>query len=210
MSNLAAWKFWIVAGVTAITLFLFIVQETWLEDGLNHERQGMVEWLGPDKADAAHARAFDVYQRWCVDSGLVENSFAMFLPAPSRSQDPLTGAQMDAVFTWMEGRLRAFWLVIFQVIYRVCITLQWWPLMLLTLVPFLVDALVRRKVKLDSFDHASPTLQALGARSLFLMPVIYLCLLLAPFAMPAAMVPLLVVAASAAIWFALSHFVKRA
>jgi len=208
--KIAAWRFWIVTGMTAITLFLLVVQETWLEDGLSHERQGMVEWLGPDKADAAHARAFDVYQRWCVDSGFVENSFAMFLPTPSRQQEMFAGGQVDAVFTWMEGRLRAFWLVVFQMIYRICLTLMWWPLMVLSLVPFLVDALVRRKIKADNFDHASPTLQALGSRSLLLMPVIYLCLLLAPFALPASLVPLLVVAASAAIWFALSHFVKRA
>jgi len=209
--KIAAWRFWIVAGMTAITLFLLVVQETWLEDGLSHERQGMVEWLGPDKADAAHARAFDLYQRWCVESGFVDNSFAMFLPSPSRYQDPLAGSrQMDAVFTWMEGRLRAFWLVIFQMIYRVCLTLQWWPLMILSLVPFLVDALVRRKIKADNFDHASPTLHGLGTRSLLLMPIVYLCLLLAPFALPASLVPLLVVAASAAVWFALSHFVKRA
>jgi len=136
----------------------------------------------------------------------------MFLPAPAHPADALAGAQrhMEPVFVWMEGRLRAFWLVIFQVIYRVCITLMWWPLMVLSLLPFLVDALVRRKIKLDSFDHASPTLQALGSRSLMLMPIVYLCLLLAPFALPAAMIPLLVVFASAAVWFSLSHFVKRA
>jgi len=210
LSTLAAWRFWVVVGLTAITLFLLVVQDTWLEDGLTRERHGMVEWLGPGKA--AHARAYGLYQRWCVDSGWVDNSFAMFLPSPSRPHDTLAGAgqHADAVFAWMEGRLRAFWMVVFQVMYRVCITLMWWPLMVLSLVPFLVDALVRRKIKLDSFDHASPTLQALGSRSLLWLLILYLGLLLAPFALPAAMVPFLVILASAAIWFALSHFVKRA
>lgn len=205
--------FWLFVAFSLITAFLLIVKETWLEEGLARERQGIHTLLGPAAADAAEARAYTRFRSWFVDTGAMASSFNVLVPAAQRPQEGKIAEieqSLDPLFVWLEGRLRAFWLVVFQVMYRVSISLTWWPFTVLTFVPFSIDAISRRLIKANTFDHASPTLQALGARAVALALISYPLLLLAPFALPAQAMPLLIFVCAAATWFAISHFVKRA
>lgn len=204
-------QFWNFTVFVLIVGFLLVVKDTWLEQGLEQERQGIYELLGPAKAEATEVRVHNRYTRWFVETGIIEKSFMLVSPPQQEgTQIEEIDQKINPVFIWMEGRLRAFWLVVFQVMYRLAVTLMWWPFFVLTAVPFIVDALVRRKIKANTFDHTSPTLQALGVRAVALLVIAYPFMLLAPFALPPQLMPIMIFLSAAAVWFSVSHFVKRA
>lgn len=204
-------QFWIFVIIVLILGFLLVVKDTWLEEGLEQERQGIYELLGPAKAEATEIRVHNRYSRWFVETSLIEKSFMLVSPPQQEgTQIEEIDQQLNPVFTWLQGRLRAFWLVVFQIMYRLAVTLMWWPFFVLTAVPFVVDAFSRRKIKANTFDHASPTLQALGVRAVALLIIAYPFLLLAPFALPPQLMPFMIFLSAGAIWFSISHFVKRA
>ena len=204
-------QFWIFTVFVLIVGFLLVVKDTWLEQGLEQERQGIYELLGPAKAETTEVRVHNRYTRWFVETGIIEKSFMLVSPPQQEgTQIEEIDQKLNPVFIWMEGRLRAFWLVVFQVMYRLAVTLMWWPFFVLTAVPFIVDALVRWKIKANTFDHTSPTLQALGVRAVALLVIAYPFMLLAPFALPPQLMPIMIFLSAAAVWFSVSHFVKRA
>ena len=204
-------QFWIFATIAVIVGFLLVVKDSWLEQGLEQERQGIYELLGPAKAEAVEIRVHNRYSRWFVETGILEKSFLIASPPEQQGTEiEEIDQQLNPIFTWMEGRLRAFWLVVFQIMYRLAVTLMWWPFLVLTTVPFVVDAFSRRMIKANTFDHASPTLQALGVRAVALVIIAYPFMLLAPFALPPQLMPFMIFLSAGAVWFSISHFVKRA
>ncbi|WP_445368744.1 DUF4400 domain-containing protein [Methylomonas sp. BW4-1] len=79
------------------------------------------------------------------------------------------------LFPFIESRLNVLWDTIFQMIKRLTTACIWLPYLATSLLPFVVDGLVRRKISQTNFDYPSPMAHRysiyamLGALYLFLM-----------------------------------------
>jgi len=200
--------FWFFLILSLLVAYLMLVKEPWLVKSMEEERQSNYSLLGYDNAKLAEVRAHNLFTQWFVNSGITTGSFDLLVPKQAAA-DQLEH-KADPAFEWIEGRVRSIWLVVYQVMTRISTALIWWPFAVLTLIPFVIDAFVRRAIKAHTFDHASPHLQSIGMRAFIVALFGYPLLLFAPFAIPAALLPLLLFAVSGALWFAISHFVKRA
>lgn len=194
-----------------LLLYTVIIPEGWLQRVLTSERVATYEFLGKGNAQYAEARAADLFTWAFVDTGIQAQSFRTFVPTPEqRANDgAMAEASSPGLFSWVEGRLRAFWTMVYGVTQRVSSGLLWWPFILITLVPFLVDAFVTRKIKKTSFALTSPHMQGLATRAIPLIIIGYFLLLFVPLSVSPIVVPALMVATSALSWVVVAHFVKR-
>lgn len=201
-------SFWFFLLLTLLAAYLLLVKADTLERAMAAERADTYELVGELNARTAEVRAHNLFTEWFVNSGATEASFNLLIPKKIGASD--LDQKADPVFVWIEGRVRATWLVIYQLMMRVSNAVLWWPFIVLTTVPFVVDAMVKRRIKANTFDHASPHVQSLAVRSLFVALFGYPLLLLAPIALPAEALPVLIFLVAGALSFAISHFVKRA
>lgn len=202
-------QFWLFLVLGLLVAYVMLVKVPWLEANIQKERESTYTLLGQADAHKAEARADSLYTQWFIDTGAVAKSFELLIPKKVGSPAPEMEQQADPVFRWIESRIRAGWLLLYQLMVRASNTLVWWPFAVLVLPPFIIDAFVKRRIKVNTFDYTSPHLQSLGMRTFLLVLLGYPFLLLAPFVIPAALLPLLIVVVAAATWFSVSHFVKR-
>lgn len=205
------WFLFMLLVFAHLLLYTLIVPEGWLQRVLTSERNATYQFLGEANGRYAEARAADLFTTAFVDTGIQSQSFRTFVPTPEqRANDgAMAEASSPGLFTWVEGRLRAFWTMVYGVTQRVSSGLLWWPFILITLVPFLVDAFVSRKIKKTSFALTSPHMQGLATRAIPLIVIGYFLLLFVPITVSPVIVPLLMVATSALMWVVVAHFVKR-
>lgn len=204
----SSWVFFLCIVMVILTIgIVLVVREDWLVQALERERLGVHSLLGPQRAMAAEDRAYGWYRRLFIETGAVSSSLSMF-GSPTGGGDVLEQG-LEKTMTWLEERVRVLWRVVFQALYRVSITLSWWPFLVLTWAPFIVDALVRRRILRDSFSHSSPTLQALGFRSMVAIVALSPILLVVPVTLPPALIPWLIFLFCLAQWYVVGHFTKR-
>ena len=206
-----AWFILMLLVFIHVVLYTLVIPESWLQSALVKERAASYRFLGPDNAAYAESRATDLFTRSVVDTGVQAQSFRTFVPTTQQlaNDGAMAEANQPGVFSWVEGRLRAFWTMVYAVTHRLSTALLWWPFILITLFPFLIDAFVSRKIKKSSFALTSPHLQGLATRAIPLLFIGYFLLLFAPIAMPPSLVPLIMVGTSGLIWVVVAHFVKR-
>lgn len=194
-----------------LLLYTLIIPEAWLQRVLTVERNSTHQFLGPQNARYAEDRATDMFTRAFIDTGVQAQSFRTFVPsAQQRANDGvMSDVASPGIFPWVEGRIRAFWTMLYGVTQRVSSGLLWWPFVLITLVPFLVDAFVARKIKQTSFALTSPHMQGLATRAIPLLLIGYFLLLFVPLTVSPVIVPTLMVGTSALLWVVVAHFVKR-
>lgn len=204
--------FWTFVAFCLFVAYLLVVKEPWLVQSMEKERRGNYALLGAANAKAAEVRAHNAYTSMFINTGLIAKAYDLFVPT-SGPQDAVAAeleVKAEPVMSWLETRVRSFFLVMYQILVRGSTALVWWPFLVLTVIPFVVDAMVRRKVKSTSFQYTSPHLHAFGARGFVLLLLGYPVMLLLPVAIPAPLLPAMIFLIAGAIWFAISHFTKRA
>lgn len=206
-----AWFIFMLLVFVHLLLYTLIIPEGWLQRVLTSERTATYQFLGPDNARYAEDRAKDMFTWAFVETGIQSQSFRTFVPTPDQlaRDGAMAEASSPGVFSWVEGRLRAFWTMVYGVTQRVSSGLLWWPFILITLVPFLVDAFVSRKIKKTSFALTSPHMQGLATRAIPLILIGYFLLLFVPLTVSPVVVPSIMVATSGLMWVVVAHFVKR-
>jgi hypothetical protein len=106
--------------------------------------------------------------------------------------------------------MRVLWSLAFQFLVRVSNILLWLPLAALVVVPFVVDAVVARKIKGTNFAITSPHLQIFGVRAMTWLLLGFALLQLAPIVLHPVWTPLMIAAFSGSLWIGISQFAKRA
>jgi len=210
METKHGWKLFFIVVLAHVILYAVFVQEEWLQATLQSEQEAHYAFLGENNAHYAEVRATNTFNRWFVGTGVMDQSLRIFVPTPeerarTRGMEGL-GAQL---FPWVESRIRALWTLVYQVFLRFSNALMWWPFLVLAATPFLIDALVVRRVKATTFGLTSPHLQGISARLVPLLLIGYLLLMFAPVFIHPAWVPALIFVSSAAAWMGVSQFVKR-
>lgn len=204
------WKLFFIVLLLHVVAYAILVQESWLQSTLTREQDAHYAFLGEEHARYAEVRATNVYNRWFVNSGVMAHSFQALIPtaeqrANSRGIENL-GSQ---IFPWVEKRIRAWWTLVYQVLLRFSNAMLWWPFFILCAAPFIVDALVTRRVKATTFGLTSPHLQGIAARAIPIILLGYFLVMFAPIFIHPAWVPGIILVTSAALWLGVSQFVKR-
>lgn len=188
-----------------------LIEERTVQNVVASERQSNYAFLGQSAA-IAEARAERWYQTLFVKTGVTQ--FTFDLTAGARED---SGTDIKAVdefagkgVEWWNARMRVMWSIAFQFMVRISNLIIWLPLAALVVAPFLVDAMVVRKVKQTNFSIASPHMQIFGVKAMFWIVLGFLLLQLMPFTVHPAWAPLGIAAFSFSTWMGISHFAKRA
>lgn len=204
------WKVVLVVIFLHLLLYTVLVQESWLEKTMDAERHSNYAYLGDERASMAETRAANAFNAAFVNTGVMANSFRIFIPDDAQRANSKGLEHMGSgMFAWMETRIRATWTLVYQVFLRFSTAILWWPFLLLAVVPFLVDALMQRKVKATTFGLTSPSVQGLAARSIPLIVLSYALLMFSPVVIHPGWIPALIFVTSALMWLSVSQFVKR-
>lgn len=194
-------------------LYLFVIPESWVRGLLAREAQTTSQLVGASNTSFAYDRATDYFSKFFVETGIQAESFYVFIPKESASADS-TAVQLErdaeaTVIPWFESRLRTTWVTVYLLMMRLSVALLWLPLVLLTFTPFLIDAMVSRKIKMTSFQITSPHMQGIASRAIPLSILGYLLALMLPLYISPLWVPFLLILTSALSWVVVAHFVKR-
>lgn len=209
-SKAMGWRLFAVVVLLHFIAFTVIVKETYIVRVLERERASHLEFFGPEVAEAAENAARDRYTRWFVNSGVMSKSFETMIPTEQQRLNSRGIEDMgEGVFPWVEQRLRALWTLVYGVLTRLAYVALWWPFALVALGPFIVDAIVLRRIKAQSFGITSPHLQGIAARAIPLIALGYFLLMFTPVYIHPAWTPILIFITSASVWLAVSQFVKR-
>ena len=208
----AAWKIalWIIAIM--VVLYAGVMDRGWLMGQVAQERGANHKVLGEHASSFAEQRADRWFRALFVDTGAVQGSYRML---DARSNDSASGVAEKANKTaavaldWVAERVQVLWVMLYQMFNRASVALMWWPYAFLIGVPFVVDALVVRKIKASNFGLTSPHAYALGRRTAKLVPWVFLILLLAPFSLSGVYVPVMLAALAMATWVGMVQFAKR-
>lgn len=145
------------------------------------ERRMVANTLGAVGESRIRERADGAFKAVFVESGFMRGSFRMVIPSAderrrsSGMQDLGTGA-----FTWMERRMQSIWYGVYGLIYRWCVFTAWLPFVLPVAIPAVIDGLVRREIKKNTFGYSSPVRYHTATHMLVLLAFVIPYYLLSP------------------------------
>ncbi|MGQ3825643.1 DUF4400 domain-containing protein [Pseudomonas alliivorans] len=120
------------------------------------ERKWGVELLGNSDMDKVLDKTNRYYSALVIDSGAKKIVSDMLMPR---------GGTVDAFeknvdwwFRYLESRGEAVQKIIYQMVYRIVLTLYWLPLLIAVLVPAIYAGWMRWNAKRHGFDYSSPFL----------------------------------------------------
>lgn len=208
--RLSALSMVLLIVIVHAVLFAVFVRETWILDALSRERVVLRETFGEELAGSVQQRAERWFNEGLVDTGVVQNSFFVFLPTqPERQASaPLEGFA-SPLFVWFEERLRVLWALVYHALHRWSALMAWLPYAGLVLVPFLLDGLLQRRIKQTNFDYTSPAAHSLGITLVALSILATVVILTAPFAITPLAVPGLLLLVSVTIGRLAANWQKR-
>ena len=120
------------------------------------ERKWGIELLGNSDMDKVLEKTNRYYSALVIDSGAKKIVSDMLMPR---------GGTVDAFeknvdwwFRYLESRGEAVQKIIYQMVYRIVLTLYWLPLLVAVLVPAIYAGWMRWNAKRHGFDYSSPFL----------------------------------------------------
>lgn len=202
------WRLLFFASLLYVGLVLVLIKQDWVVETMTKERRAQIEFMGPEKAMAIHIRAENAFTEYVVNSGLMASSFGLNSASDPTASDPGAKA-LNPVINFIDSRLRAFWTMVYQLYLRVSYMLAWWPILAMAMIPTIIDALARRRAAQYTFAITSPHLQGIALRAIPTILLTYAIFLFAPFYIPPALAPYIIVLTAGLTWFAMAHFAKR-
>jgi hypothetical protein len=120
------------------------------------ERKWGIELLGNSDMEKVLEKTNHYYSALVIDSGAKKIVSDMLMPR---------GGTVDAFernvdwwFRYLESRGQAVQKIIYQMVYRIVLTLYWLPLLIAVLVPAIYAGWMRWNAKRHGFDYSSPFL----------------------------------------------------
>lgn len=209
-TNRNPWYFYLLLFFCAVIGLALFIKEQWLLQNIESERNSNYAFLGEEKARFAEERAKSFFDRWIIQTGTMQTSFETFIPNQQQTRQSQGLETLgNQVFPWAEQRLRAWWTLVYHAMIRASTALVWWPLLVLTLIPFLVDAFVVRAAKASSFGLTSPHIQGIAMRVIPLVGIGFVLMMFVPIVVHPIFVPLGIFVVAAMCWLTISQFVKR-
>lgn len=207
-----AWKLCAVLLLCVVVYYAFGASTQSMSETIVQEQAANARVIGNKEAHKATHRAKGWFDAAFKNTGIMRGSYRLVngaTPAKSSGIKTLEG-KGNKVLHWISGRLKIVWMMVFQAFLRVSITLVWWPYALAVCVPFVVDALVVRKIKSANFGITSPHKFYIAWVVVTGLPWFYLLMVFAPFRYPPMMTPILMLVFAGAGWVTMGEFAKRA
>jgi hypothetical protein len=194
-----------------LILLAALVPASWSERVQRTERAWLAAGLGDDAAAAVVVRAQAWYERLFVAPGLVEASYRVFVPTDADVERAGALAPLTTVplWSWVAGRLKVIWAVLYQLLQRLAMIAAWWPLLLLVLFAAIGDGWLRRRRRQAGFAYPSPLVHAYALRALQVLALLAGLVLLLPVSLPAIGVPVIEVLIAALVDTLIAQAPKR-
>lgn len=193
-----------------ITVYVVFIAENHLLRITETEQRYNAEFYTPEVSFPAEERGTRWFNAMFVDSGVMQHTFEPFIPteeevARSRGMEDLG----QPLFHWFEGRIRAWWTLVWSTFTRLSVTLLWAPFAPFLVLPFFLDGWVLREIRKHGFDYSSAIIQRYSLRAVILIPAAFIALITLPLPMHPLATPLFLIGFGMAGQRAINHFMKR-
>ena len=200
---------WMVIGLSLlmVLIYAFAVNQDWLKTQVRQERILNRYVLG-DSANFAEQRGAHWFHVAFEKTGLLTSSYQL-AAGPDVEDDTIAGL-IGSPAEWFGERTEVVWIMILQLLVRLSTCLLWWQYAAVVLIPFVIDALIARRIKQAAFTHTSPHIFKLSHMVISWMPLIFLIMLFSPTVVSPRIMPVMLVVLAVAFWTGISQFAKRA
>lgn len=187
-----------------------LLSPEWVQEQVDREIAYTELAMGRKATEALVEQSESLFERAFLNTGIYEHSFRIFIPTDERLATDDMAPLGHRVFPYVEDRLLSIWRSVYQVIYRACALVGWFPYFALLLVPALLDGMVMRRVAQTGFRYSSPVLYRLNMKASFWIAVLLLFSLFLPFALSPWIIPFAAALMAACLAFMMSHMQKIA
>ncbi|KLB23337.1 hypothetical protein SM77512_22065 [Xanthomonas hortorum pv. gardneri] len=111
---------------------------------------------------------------------------------------------------YVESRVRTMWLLVYQLLVRLSVTVMWWPYGVLIFIPVIIDALTQRRIASTNFSTPSPTMHIMAKSMVWVFLIGAVAIIFAPLPLNPALTPLLIMLGASAFWLSITMFAKSA
>ena len=210
-SNKPGWYKYAMIASLYVGLYMVFIGEQYLVKMIEVEKALNENFFSEDVAAKAESRGSRWFKASFVDTYIMAHSFEPFIPTEEemRNAKGMEGFGKP-IFDWFEGRMRAWWTLVWSAYVRLSTALLWAPYAIFMLTPWSVDGLVEREKAKYTFKFASPVKHRYALMALGILPLLFLILITAPIAMHPMVMPLLLLGAGFLMCQGLANFMKRA
>ena len=175
-----------------VILVASFVSDRWTREIQATEDRMLIAYFGVEKEAEIRHTAQHWFDQLFVQTGMRESIYSYFIPT-ERERKMSKGFEdvgRNDLFPFIQSRLDVLWDTVYQMIKRFIMACAWLPFLAVTILPFAIDGLIRRKVSQTNFDYPSPMAHRysiyimLGALYLLLMG------LTLPFPLPPQSIPI--------------------
>ncbi len=203
--------FSLLVWLLEIILVAGFVSDDWARDIQTVEDNSLIAYFGVEKEAEIRQASQQWFDRLFVNTGIRESVYRYFIPTERERQLSKGFEEVGRhdLFPFIQSRLDVLWGTLYQMIKRFIMAWVWLPFLAVTLLPFAIDGLIRRKVSQTNFDYPSPMAHRY---SLYIMlGAVYLLLmgLTLPFPVPPQAIPVGVFIVALALNVLLANTQKR-
>ncbi len=141
-----------------IILVASFVSDRWTREIQAAEDQMLIAYFGVEKDTEIRQTSQKWFDRLFVTTGIRKSIYRYFIPTERERQLSKGFEEVGRhdLFPFIQSRLDVLMDTLYQMIKRFIMAWVWWPFLAVTLIPFALDGLIRRKVSQTNFDYPSP------------------------------------------------------
>ena len=182
----------ILALVSAELIISAVVSNpNWIMSQINQERESIIHWVGYDNTRKIINKADTWYVALFQDSGVESSTNAFFIPEQSGFEDV---ADIDEkgqyIISILQEQLFVIWGQCYYALQRLSLLMEWFPYILLLLVPAVIDGAMTREIKKISYGFTSELRYVFGYKILITLLIIPFVYLFSPIAISTLAIPI--------------------
>ena len=141
-----------------IILVASFVSDRWTREIQAAEDQMLIAYFGVEKDTEIRQTSQQWFDRLFVKTGIRASIYRYFIPTERERQLSKGFEEVGRhdLFPFIQSRLDVLMDTLYQMIKRLIMAWVWLPFLAVTLIPFALDGLIRRKVSQTNFDYPSP------------------------------------------------------
>lgn len=205
------WYKWVMLIFAYGALYLIFIGEAYLIKTVEMESQMNRIFFSEEVAKKAEDRGTVWFTKAFIDTQIMAHTFEPFIP----TEEEMANAKgmegfAQPVFDWFEGRIRAWWTMVWSTFTRLSTVLLWAPYAIFMIVPWVIDGWVQRERSKHTFEFSSPVKHRYAMMALMTLPLVFFAMLTAPLALNPLVTPAIIFGIGALLYSAVANFMKRA
>ena len=203
--------FSLLVWLLEIILVAGFVSDDWARNIQAIEDNSLIAYFGVEKEAEIRQTSQQWFDQLFVNTGIRESVYRYFIPTERERQLSKGFEEVGRhdLFPFIQSRLDVLWDTVYQMIKRFIMAWVWLPFLAVTVLPFAIDGLIRRKVSQTNFDYPSPMAHRYSLYTM--LGAVYLLLmgLTLPFPVPPQAIPVGVFIVALALNVLLANTQKR-